>query len=85
MNNTIWFGCAGAAALLIAFIVGPGQAAPQVPATAPVRAEITHAAKPTQVAAQEAAQPTMAQPASRQEPAARPVRVVYPSHYSGQR
>lgn len=85
MNNTIWFGCAGAAALLAAFIVGPGQAAPQLSSAAPIRAEVTSTAKRTQVAVQEVAQPAMAQPASRQEPAARPVRVVYPSPFSAQR
>lgn len=81
MSNKIWFSCAGTAALLAAFIIGPGQAAPQGPAaTAPTRAEITRAAKPTQVAVQVAVQSVPAQ-----EPAARPVRVVYPSHYSAQR
>ncbi|CAO4157210.1 hypothetical protein DHODJN_25580 [Methylorubrum extorquens] len=85
MNNTIWFSCAGTAALLAAFIVGPGQAAPQVSAATLRRAEITRVAKPTQVAARAVVQPTAAQPASRQEPAARTVRVVYPSPYSAQR
>jgi hypothetical protein len=86
MSNKIWFGCAGIAALLAAFIIGPGQAAPQAPvAAASARAEITRAAKSTQVAVQKVAQPAAILPAAIQEPAARPVRVVYPSHYSAQR
>jgi hypothetical protein len=84
MNNKIWFGCAGTAALLAAFIIGPGQAAPQAAAPVPVGAEMARPAKPTRVAVQEAAQPAAVRSAAAQEPAARQVRVVYPSHYSAQ-
>ncbi|MER2269458.1 hypothetical protein [Methylobacterium oxalidis] len=82
--NKIWFGCAGTAAVLAALIVAPGQAAPQLPSTAPIRAEIARAAKPTQVAVQEVVQPATVQLPSR-ETSARPLRVVYPSPYSAQR
>ncbi|AWN44047.1 hypothetical protein [Methylobacterium durans] len=82
--NKIWIGCAGTAAVLAALLVAPGQAAPQAPVAAPIRAELARAVKPTQVAVQEVVQPATVQLPSR-ETSARPVRVVYPSPYATQR
>lgn len=86
MSNKIWLGCAGVAASLAIFIIGPGQAAPQVPApAASAGAEGHRPAKPTQIAVQDMAQPAAVLATAGQEPAARRVRIVYPSHFSAQR
>jgi hypothetical protein len=86
MSNKIWLGYAGMAASLAAFIIGPGQAAPQASApAASARAEAPSPAKPTHVAVHDMVQTAAVLAAAAQGPAARPVRVVYPSHFSAQR
>ena len=86
MSNKIWLGCAGMAASLTAFIIGPGLAAPQASApAASARAEAPSPAKPTHDAVQNMVQPAAVLTVAAQEPAARPVRVVYPTHFSAQR